>query len=187
MADPSTNPAPTGEPAGGPAGGADARGAGAGFGRGPISPGEVAAYCAMTLAVGAAFGLVAGRRLADARPGPYEAPAELKEGLEPHFRRYLRDGPGRTGRLPLPGGGSVPVEGFAGPGSDYFLIPLAEVGGPHVSRWWQLGIGWEIIEYRRDYALAALDPALAARLLDDAPDRPADADAPPPAVSDDRP
>ena len=127
---------------------------------------QTVALLALFTLFGLVFGVMYTSALSDGRPRLYEASAETVEALEPEFQRYLKDGPTRTGRLPLPGGGSVPIEEFDWPrDSGYYLIPLAKVEGPPAYHWWQLGDGWEIRDYKPGYQLVGLDPMLAGRLM----------------------
>ena len=128
------------------------------------------------LAAGAAVGYVSGlMHRPPAGPGPHELSVELREELEPAFQRFVRAAPEERGgwprgRLPVPGGGTVPIVEIKGAfGADYFLIPLAEVDGPEVWGWSQAGERWVIRDYKPGFALAVLHPMLAGRLLDDPP------------------
>ena len=143
----------------------------------PVSYPRTIAGMMCGVAVGLATGFAAGLSVDRTRPRSlWEVHPEFRTELEPKFQRYLRADPAerrrwRTGRLPVPGGGSVPIEEFYGlNGADYFLIPLDRVDGPRARRWWQHGDDWEILNYKPGYALAILDPMFAARLLDDPPD-----------------
>ena len=151
--------------------------AGAGADRGRFTAADMAGCCASAAAVALVVGLWLGFGAADRRTPPWRASGTLREELAPAFRAYLAGGDAdrRRGRLPVPGGGWVPVEELAvRHGADYFVIPLDRVARPRPGRWWAAGNNWRILDYEPGHALAILDPLYAGRLIDDAPPAPPD-------------